>query len=340
MSFANEIADHLRECWFAICRSRDVKGMPVGFILYGTPIVLTRLNGDVRAFIDRCPHRNARLSAGKIVTGAIQCPYHGWQFDHDGECVRVPGFNGPAKHRTRSLTLVKTKEQDGMIWATFGSGSTSLGLYSPSWLGEHPHHSFIWQTSSRGNLANLIENFLDPTHTHFVHAGLIRRDSQRQQVRALVTPEKDRVEVEYTNEGKQAGLISRLFERDRSTSFGRFIFPSTAEIEYRSISGTSFSISAHFTPTDGDYVIIHAVVSVEGGPLTWRLKRAVAWPWFWMALQQDRKVVRAQRENIERFGSEQFTSTDVDLLGTHVRRMLNEGPYRSVPKPRSVDLDL
>ena len=46
--------------------------------------------GDVVAAPDRCPHREAPLSAGFVEDGCLVCPYHGWKFGDDGRCVKVP----------------------------------------------------------------------------------------------------------------------------------------------------------------------------------------------------------------------------------------------------------
>ncbi len=332
--------ERIRHCWFAVSKSQAVRRRPVGKVLLDTPIVLARLTDGVRAFLDRCPHRNAKLSEGCIRSSTIQCPYHGWRFDENGQCVDVPGRAGPPSHRTKSLEPIEIVERDGIIWATLASGELPPNPPSPTWFGDASRHSFVWQTNAHGDIANLIENFLDPAHTHFVHAGLVRRDDSRQPVRASVRPGVDRVEIEYTNEETQAGFISQFFERKRSSSFGRYIYPSTAEIEYRSASGTSLTIAAHFSPTVGDEVLIHAAIAVEGGPITGRLKRVLAWPLFRLALEQDRRIVRSQSENIERFGSQKFTSTEVDLVGSYVRRMLNDGPYRKPVPPRTINLNL
>ena len=45
-------------------------------------------DGKVAALEDRCAHRFAPLSMGKIVGGdRVQCPYHGLEYDTSGACV-------------------------------------------------------------------------------------------------------------------------------------------------------------------------------------------------------------------------------------------------------------
>ena len=46
--------------------------------------------GHLSAAVDRCPHRGAALSLGKIQSDHIQCPFHGFEFESSGKCVLVP----------------------------------------------------------------------------------------------------------------------------------------------------------------------------------------------------------------------------------------------------------
>lgn len=49
--------------------------------LAGTPVGLTRVNGAVHAFVNKCPHLGLKLTKGKIADGVITCPFHGSSFD-------------------------------------------------------------------------------------------------------------------------------------------------------------------------------------------------------------------------------------------------------------------
>ena len=58
-------------------------------------------------FNDVCIHRGAALSLGSVQDGRLTCAYHGWQYDYEGRCVRipalVPGQAVPGK--ARAITL-------------------------------------------------------------------------------------------------------------------------------------------------------------------------------------------------------------------------------------------
>jgi phenylpropionate dioxygenase-like ring-hydroxylating dioxygenase large terminal subunit len=62
--------------------------------LLGRDLVLWKDGNEKRwrCFIDSCPHRLAPLSEGRIEprTGHLQCAYHGWEFDQDGTCTKIP----------------------------------------------------------------------------------------------------------------------------------------------------------------------------------------------------------------------------------------------------------
>jgi nitrite reductase/ring-hydroxylating ferredoxin subunit len=47
----------------------------------GKKLLLTRVNGQIAAIENRCPHLGLPLSKGKICDGAVTCPFHGSTFD-------------------------------------------------------------------------------------------------------------------------------------------------------------------------------------------------------------------------------------------------------------------
>ena len=81
----------LREFWYCIAPMSALSAGPLAFTLLGQKIALwLDAQGRPRAVKDRCPHRTAQLSGGWVDEGRIVCPYHGWTFDGEGVCVRVP----------------------------------------------------------------------------------------------------------------------------------------------------------------------------------------------------------------------------------------------------------
>ena len=83
-----------RDYWFPVCFSGNLrdKDALVAFDLFNVPWVLFRgRDGEVGCVKDECCHRACPLSLGKVVDGRVQCPYHGWEYETNGE-VRENAF--------------------------------------------------------------------------------------------------------------------------------------------------------------------------------------------------------------------------------------------------------
>lgn len=153
--------------------------------------------GSWRCFQDRCPHRMAPLSEGRIesTTGNLMCSYHGWQFDNNGSCTSIPQTETTeqgalAMKSPRScVASYPVKVEQGLLWAWLQSGpdaiheSNSCGVALPTEL-----------RSQSGLLAGdwymrelpvsykyLLENLLDPSHVHFAHHGIIGSRDRRKE---------------------------------------------------------------------------------------------------------------------------------------------------------------
>lgn len=84
-----------RNQWYPVHFARDLpEGKPQRVYIFDEPIVLLKRPGDqgVVALRDRCPHRAAALSEGRMTPdGQLQCAYHGWSFDGaSGICTNIP----------------------------------------------------------------------------------------------------------------------------------------------------------------------------------------------------------------------------------------------------------
>lgn len=61
------------------------------------PVAVYRVDGQLRAVADRCPHAGAALSEGEVEAGVLTCPGHGSRFDiRTGERLRGPADTGIA----------------------------------------------------------------------------------------------------------------------------------------------------------------------------------------------------------------------------------------------------
>lgn len=162
----------LRGHWYAVARADDVGAEPVAVTLLGQRLVLWRSATDgFTAAPDRCPHREAPLSAGSVHDGCVVCPYHGWTFDGDGRCVRVPssgdGAPVPPKAHLRPLHCT---ERYGLVWVCPGEPVGTIPEIAED---DDPSYRRInvevqhWAASA----TRMVDNFMDYSHFPYVHLG-------------------------------------------------------------------------------------------------------------------------------------------------------------------------
>ncbi len=106
--------------WFAVARAAEVGTTPVPVAAGGHPYVVVRLRpgGEVSAFPAHCPHRLAPLATATVVDGRLQCPAHGWRFDHEGRCAEIPslGAHGTPPPRADLPMPWAVEERHGWVW--------------------------------------------------------------------------------------------------------------------------------------------------------------------------------------------------------------------------------
>ena len=101
--------------WYVVERSKRVRiNRPRTLDLLNRRITLWRADdGQVVAMDARCPHLGADLGQGRVIQGALRCPFHHWRFDHSGKCVDAPG---EPELPDRCARRYIAKEAHGLVW--------------------------------------------------------------------------------------------------------------------------------------------------------------------------------------------------------------------------------
>jgi phenylpropionate dioxygenase-like ring-hydroxylating dioxygenase large terminal subunit len=315
----------LPQYWYVACLASDLgRRRPLARTVLGVPMAVFR-DGDGRAaaVVDRCPHRNTPLSIGKVCEGQLQCAYHGWRFDGSGACRLVPGLVGdPADRRSRRVDTFPIVERDGFVWVR-PDGEDGGG---PAF--RFPHVDTAGYTTVRRSLSvdaglhAALENTLDVPHTAFLHGGLFRGGRPPVDIEVVVRHTADGVEAEYIGEPRPPGLAGRILAPEGGvvTHVDRFLMPSIAQVEYR-LGDNHLVTTTAFTPGEDGVTDLHAAVTFRLR-LPPALVRAVVTPVANRIFAQDQAILRAQAENVRRFGGEHYSSTALDVLGQHVLRLL------------------
>jgi phenylpropionate dioxygenase-like ring-hydroxylating dioxygenase large terminal subunit len=191
-----------QDFWYAVEFSAVINQKPRPIKLLGEELVIYRTaKGEVVALRDRCVHRGSTLSNGWVEKGCIVCPYHGWQYQADGTCVKIPANAAavgiPSKAKVKAYPV---QEKYGWVWVFMGDleklNQTSIPeldyLKDPAFA--KIEGDFNWVA----NYERVLENSLDIAHAPFVHAGAFGNRDQ---------PEVENYNVEVYESGAGATVF-------------------------------------------------------------------------------------------------------------------------------------
>ncbi|HEV7714212.1 MAG TPA: aromatic ring-hydroxylating dioxygenase subunit alpha [Steroidobacteraceae bacterium] len=161
----------LKNCWYVAAWDYElIDGKLLSRTLLEEQVLLYKGDsGKVVALTDRCPHRAALLSQGRLEGDAVRCMYHGIKFDSAGRCMQIPGQDLiPPKMRVRSYPVV---ERDHLIWIWPGDPAKADPalivdfpyLGDPQWKGIPAYLHYD------ANYLLIVDNLSDFAHLAFVH---------------------------------------------------------------------------------------------------------------------------------------------------------------------------
>jgi phenylpropionate dioxygenase-like ring-hydroxylating dioxygenase large terminal subunit len=165
---------HWRSCWYPIVFLPDFPtDRPYAFSIYGQGfVVFQEASGQLVCLEDRCPHRAAKLSDGRLIEGKIECLYHGWQFGPGGTCLHIPQLETeaiiPSRACVQSFPVV---EHQGMIWIWANAEEPADRDALPTVEGLDQPQVFVVDTLTDLPFDHtfLVENLLDPAHVYISH---------------------------------------------------------------------------------------------------------------------------------------------------------------------------
>lgn len=319
--------------WHPVAFSSAVGARPVAARLMGRRLVVARDGEGPFVLDDRCPHRGAPLSLGRLKAGAIICPYHGWRFGRGGACLEVPGSPLPGAP-AMALPCV---DRAGLVWTSLAEAPGPFPRL-PDAMEDESLDRFWWPLrATPAGLLDAIENHLDPAHPHHVHPWMVRSPNRRRPVEVSVRSGPWGAEAVYLEGSKPAGLMPRLLEGKRVRSIGRLYPPTIAEVAFEGERALKLSVAVIFGPEDEGLTRPWAHFATRRGLAPAWLKRAVLKAFHLPVLTQDRHILRLQQE--WRQGKAPLYATGpLDLMGPTLWRLAN-----GLPEPereRSLTLQL
>lgn len=163
----------LRDHWYVVAGEPELDAGPVGRTLLNQPVVVYRdAAGRVIAAPDRCPHREAPLSAGSVSSGVLTCAYHGWSFGAGGRCLGIPSADPdfPIPDGAH-LGCIDTRVCYGLVWICLGDSAVAqlpaIAQETDANYRRINNPVEMWRTSA----TRMTDNFLDISHFPWVHRG-------------------------------------------------------------------------------------------------------------------------------------------------------------------------
>jgi phenylpropionate dioxygenase-like ring-hydroxylating dioxygenase large terminal subunit len=185
----------IRNAWYVGAWDHEVGRDLRRRVILGEPVVFFRRDdGTPVALEDRCCHRQAPLSMGKLVGNIVQCPYHGLQFDSSGKCVKVPSQDRvPASARVKSFPVTE-KNHWVWIWTGDPAKADAALIEDFHWMDDPGWGYGGSSLRVEANYLLLVENLLDTTHLPFLHPTTLGTDAFARS-EFEVTREGDRIRV-------------------------------------------------------------------------------------------------------------------------------------------------
>jgi phenylpropionate dioxygenase-like ring-hydroxylating dioxygenase large terminal subunit len=311
---------YLRNAWYVAAWSDDIgEGKLVARTIMDEPIVLYRTaNGTVAAIEDRCAHRFAPLSMGKIVSGdRIQCPYHGLEFDGTGACVHNPHGtkNIPSRARVKSYPVI---EKHKAVWIWMGSAPANEAKVPDFGVLDNVPELYTTKRDSitiKANYQLVIDNLLDLSHTSYLHEGIL---GNADTVESDITVEQDGDDVvvgRHATNSAPPGMFAQFWPNhpprvDKFTKM-RWMAPSNlrlvtgvCKMGAAPESGTGYNAIHMLTPENECSTLYH-FTAVRFGVMTTDeklnrdLQKKIAEMRRFAFAEQDAPVIEAQQRMIE-----------------------------------------
>ena len=206
----------VRNCWYMIAWDHEIpheqtNGHIFTRTVLGEPIVVYRATSGLVALADRCVHRGAPLSKGRLEGDNLRCGYHGLVFNSRGQCTEVPGMDTvPSKACVKRYPIVE-KNRWIFVWmgepekADLKQLPDNFSCDSPDWKNVPGYMHY------ETNYLLICDNLLDFSHLSYVHEKTLGGSLAIAQARPTVT--------EVTTEGQRGLRLQRSVSEAPSPPF-------------------------------------------------------------------------------------------------------------------------
>ncbi len=304
-----------RDFWYIAARSHELRGNRViaARILDHWLALFRDEQGRAVALEDRCLHRAAPLSQGRLCAGRLQCAYHGWTYDGEGRVVAVPSEGAHLKPKPAARRF-PTCEQDEYVYVRLGETTDDspqpfrIPFYkAKGWAAIRLRNHF------QNTVTNCVENFVDIPHTAFVHPKIFRvRRNER--LRATVERKNGSVTVRYQGERANFGIFTKFLNpRGREIEHtDAFHLPNVTCVEYLFGERRRFIITSQAVAVNAEETWVYTDLTYNYGRWNALANPIIRWQ-AQTIINQDRRILGQQMRTIKQFGAH-FSNSEADVI--------------------------
>ncbi len=332
----------LRNCWYAAGWSRDFAPDALSAVtILNEPIAIYRkTDGGIVALEDRCCHRFAPLSQGRIEGDDLRCMYHGLKFAPSGKCIEIPGQPKiPPQAYVQRYPMV---DKYSIAWIWMGDADRADEALIPEFIGvDDPAWAMLpGRMDYNANYVLINDNLLDLSHIAFLHRnslgasfkpeGVSRPTITKKERGVLVsnwidsgpsqmseTLSKGRIDIWQTYEFVIPGIF--LLHADFYPSGTAAKFPGRAPVGVEP-KHMQYTCQAVTPLTDDKSCYFFAY-----GPWSKEPKHAeTLYQLGLKAFNEDRVMIEAQQRNINRSPDAKMMTIAIDSGVAQFRRMMDD----------------
>jgi 5,5'-dehydrodivanillate O-demethylase len=248
----------LRRYWHPVAIAAELpEDNPVKFVrILGEDLVLFQTKkGELGLLHDRCSHRGASLSYGRVEERGLACAYHGWLYDIQGNCLETPAepkgsnFCRSIKHKAYPVQKLA-----GLYWAYFGPPPAPAIPKYDVWARTDGWHWLRVLPQLDCNWLQAMENSVDTAHLHILHQELVTDGFKVESTTRGTIDNLAKFEVEEFDHG----LLKRRFFKDGKVEEHPLLFPTVLRQANRTqirvpIDDThTWIVYVHFVPESAE----------------------------------------------------------------------------------------
>jgi vanillate O-demethylase monooxygenase subunit len=333
----------VRNAWYVAAWLHEIEpGRIHARTIIDQPLALYRTaDGALVALEDRCCHRFAPLSMGRLEGDDLRCMYHGLKFAPDGRCIEIPGQK--LIPHSASVRRYPVEARGGWAWVWMGDPALAdpaaipgtVALDDPDYRMKSSHLDYA------AHYLLIDDNLLDLSHLSFAHEKTLGQDMpQWADLRPRVTPLDRGLRMQrwHTGHPPRGFMKKKLGERVDLWNSYDFLFPGLF-LQRTSFYPTGTAERCGHREPDGE-PLFHRIDEQAVTPISARASR-----YFYavgarrddiepdkldrlfavteIAFGEDKALIEAQQKLIDMEPDRRMLPTSLDAGPTQFRRLVD-----------------